>query len=96
VLCGFALAARSTVPVRSVNSTLVTMVRSGSPICWRSRCSRRLVPDPVDYLWGCASVLIAVLGIGVRTTLIQVHQIERREALRRKHRRCKPLPGLMR
>jgi diguanylate cyclase (GGDEF)-like protein len=37
----------------------------------------------VDYLWGCASVLIAVLGIGVRTTLIQVHQIERREALRR-------------
>jgi diguanylate cyclase (GGDEF)-like protein len=37
----------------------------------------------VEYLWGCAGILIAVLGIGVRTTLIQVHQIEHREALRR-------------
>jgi diguanylate cyclase (GGDEF)-like protein len=37
----------------------------------------------VDYFWGCAGILIAVLGIGVRTTLIQVHQIERGESLRR-------------
>jgi len=37
----------------------------------------------VNYLWGCAGILIAVVGIAVRTTLIQVHQIERREALRR-------------
>ena len=84
VLCGFALAARSTVPVRSVNSTLVTMVRSGSPILLAvALLTASLFLIRVDYLWGCASVLIAVLGIGVRTTLIQVHQIERREALRR-------------
>jgi diguanylate cyclase (GGDEF)-like protein len=37
-----------------------------------------------DYLWGCAGILIAVLGIGVRTTLMQVYQIEHREELRRK------------
>ncbi len=84
VLCGFALAAPSTVPVRSVNSTLVRAVRSGSPILLAvALLTASLFLIRVEYVWGCVGILIAVLGIGVRTTLIQVHQIERREALRR-------------
>jgi diguanylate cyclase (GGDEF)-like protein len=37
----------------------------------------------VDYPWGCAGILIAVLGLGVRATLTQVLQMERGEALQR-------------
>ena len=60
------------------------MVRSGSPILLAvALLTASLFLIRVEYLWGCAGILIAVLGIGVRTTLIQVHQIEHREALRR-------------
>jgi diguanylate cyclase (GGDEF)-like protein len=84
VLCSFALRAPSPAPVRSVNSTLVRTIRSGSPILLAvALLTASLFLIRVDYLWGCAGILIAVLGIGVRTTLIQVHQIEHREALRR-------------
>jgi diguanylate cyclase (GGDEF)-like protein len=84
VLCSFALRASSVVPVRAVNATLVRMVRSGSPILLAvALLTASLFLIRVEYLWGCAGILIAVLGIGVRTTLIQVHQIEHREALRR-------------
>jgi diguanylate cyclase (GGDEF)-like protein len=84
VLCGFALRAPSAQPVRPVNSTLVRMVRSGSPILLAvALLTASLFLIRVDYLWGCAGILIAVVGIGVRTTLIQVNQIEHREALRR-------------
>jgi len=84
VLCSFALRAPSVMPVRSVNSTLVRMVRSGSPILLAlALLTASLFLIRVEYLWGCAGILIAVVGIGVRTTLIQVHQIEHREALRR-------------
>jgi diguanylate cyclase (GGDEF)-like protein len=84
VLCSLALADPSTAPVRSVNSTLVRAVRSGSPILLAvALLTASLFLIRVEYLWGCVGILIAVLGIGVRTTLIQVHQIERREALRR-------------
>jgi diguanylate cyclase (GGDEF)-like protein len=84
VLCGFALRTPSTAPVRSVNSTVVRTVRSGSPILLAvALLTASLFLIRVEYLWGCAGILIAVLGIGVRTTLLQVHQIERREALRR-------------
>ncbi len=84
VLCSFALRAPSGQPVHVVNSTLVRMVRSGSPILLAvALLVASLFLIRVDYLWGCAGILIAVLGIGVRTTLIQVHQIEHREALRR-------------
>jgi diguanylate cyclase (GGDEF)-like protein len=84
VLCGFALRAPSLKPVRAVNGALVRIVRSGSPILLAvALLTASLFLIKVEYLWGCAGILIAVLGIGVRTTLIQVHQIERREALRR-------------
>src|ERR1700722_20205333 len=84
VLCSFALRAPSAAPLRSVNSTLVRTIRSGSPILLAvALLSASLFLIRADYVWGCAGILIAVLGIGVRTTLIQVHQIEHREALRR-------------
>lgn len=84
VLCGFALRAPSAVPARAVNATLVRTVRSASPILLAAALlATSLFLIRVDYPLGCAGVLIAVLGIGVRTTLIQVHQIEHREALRR-------------
>ncbi len=84
VLCFFALAAPSASRVRAANPTLVRMVRSGSPILLAvALLTASLFLIRVDYLWGCAGILIAVLGIGVRTTLIQVYQIEHREALRR-------------
>jgi len=84
VLSGFALSAPLGKPVRSVNSTLVRMVRSGSPILLAlALLAASLLLIRVDYLWGCAGIMIAVLGIGVRTTLMQVHQMEHREALRR-------------
>jgi diguanylate cyclase (GGDEF)-like protein len=84
VLCGFALRGPSAQPVRAVNSSLVGMVRSGSPILLAvALLTASLFLIRVNYLWGCAGILIAVVGIAVRTTLIQVHQIERREALRR-------------
>ena len=84
VLGSFALRAPSSLPVCTVNSTLVRMVRSGSPILLAvALLVASLFLIRVDYLWGCAGISIAVLGIGVRTTLIQVLQIEHREALRR-------------
>jgi diguanylate cyclase (GGDEF)-like protein len=84
VLGSFALRAPSAVPVCSMNSSLVRSVRSGSPILLAvALLTASLFLIRVDYLWGCAGILIAVLGIGVRTTLIQVHQIEHGEALRR-------------
>ena len=67
-----------------VNSDLVRMVRSGSPILLAvALLTASLFLVRVNYLEGCAGILIAVVGIGVRTTLIQVNQIEHREALRR-------------
>jgi diguanylate cyclase (GGDEF)-like protein len=84
VLCSFALRAPSQMPARSVNEGVVRMVRSASPILLAvALLVASLFLIRVDYLSGCAGILIAVLGIGVRTTLIQVHQIEHREALRR-------------
>jgi len=84
VLVSFALRAPSTAAVSPVNSTLVRSIRSGSPILLAvALLTASLFLIRVNYLWGCLGILIAVLGIGVRTTLVQVHQIERREALRR-------------
>jgi diguanylate cyclase (GGDEF)-like protein len=84
ILWSFALRAPSASPVRAINSDLVRMVRSGSPILLAvALLTASLFLIRVNYLWGCAGILIAVVGIGVRTTLIQVNQIEHREALRR-------------
>lgn len=85
VLCSFALRPPSAGPVRAVNATVVRLVRSGSPILLAvALLTASLFLIRVDYGWGCTGILIAVLGIGVRTTLIQVNQIEHREALRRR------------
>jgi len=84
VLCGFALRAPSARSVRLVNSALVRTVRSGSPILLAvALLAASLLLVRVQYLWGCVGILIAVLGIGVRTTLIQVLHAEHREALKR-------------
>jgi diguanylate cyclase (GGDEF)-like protein len=84
VLCGFALHGPTTQPVRRVNSALVRTVRSGIPILLAlALLTASLLLIRVEYLWGCAGIVLAVLGIGVRTTLIQVHHIEHREALKR-------------
>jgi diguanylate cyclase (GGDEF)-like protein len=84
VLCGLALRAPSSQPVRLVNTALVRIVRSGIPILLAlALLTASLLLVRVEYFWGCAGILIAVLGIAVRTTLIQVHHIEHREALKR-------------
>jgi diguanylate cyclase (GGDEF)-like protein len=84
VLWSFALSAPTARPVRLVNPAFVGAVRSGSPILLAlALLAASLLLVRVEYLWGCVGILIAVLGIGVRTTLIQVHHIEHREALRR-------------
>lgn len=84
VLCGFALRPPSTQPVTLRNTALVATVRSGSPIVLAvALLIASLLLVRTEYLWGCAGILIAVLGIGVRTTLIQVLHVEHREALKR-------------
>jgi len=84
LLSFFALRAPSSQPLRLVNPTLVRAVRTGSPILLAAALLiASLFLIRVDYLLGCIGVVIAVVGIGVRTTLIQVHHIEHREALQR-------------
>lgn len=84
LLCYFALRAPSALSVRPVNATAVRIVRSGSPVLLAlALLAASLFLVRVNYPWGCAGILIAVVGIGVRTTLLQAHQIERREALQR-------------
>ena len=84
VLCGFALRGPTLQPVRRVNPALVRTVRSGIPILLAlALLTASLLLIRVEYLWGCAGIMLAVLGIAVRTTLIQVHHIEHREALKR-------------
>ncbi len=84
VLAGFALRAPSTSPVRAVSPLTVNAVRSGSPILLAlALLAASLFLIRVDFDWGCAGILIAVLGLGVRTTLLQVLQRARGEALQR-------------
>src|SRR5215469_5508824 len=84
VLAGFALRAPATSPVRPVTPLVVSAVRTGSPILLAlALLAASLLLTRVDYPWGCAGILIAVLGLGVRTTLIQVLQMKRGEALQR-------------
>jgi diguanylate cyclase (GGDEF)-like protein len=85
VLSALALRRPSTLQVRQVNPALVRAVRSGSPILLAAALLiASLFLIRVDYVFGAAGVLIAVLGIGVRTTATQVRQMERGEALQRK------------
>lgn len=84
VLSFFALKPPSTRPMRSPDPTLARAVRSGSPIVLAlALLFASLFLVRFDYLVGCVGVVVAVFGIGVRTTLIQVLQMERGEALQR-------------
>jgi diguanylate cyclase (GGDEF)-like protein len=84
VLSAFALRPSAELPVRQVNPVLVRAVRTGSPILLAvALLIGSLFLIRVDYGFGTLGILIAVLGIGVRTTVIQVHQIEHGEALQR-------------
>ena len=84
VLSAFALRRPSVLQVRLVKPAIVRAVRSGSPILLAvALLIASLFLIRVDYVFGTAGVLIAVLGIGVRTTVIQVRQIEQGEALQR-------------
>ena len=84
VLSAFALRRPSTLHVAPVNPALVRAVRSGSPILLAAALLiASLFLIRVDYAFGTAGILIAVLGIGVRTTVTQVRQIEHGEALQR-------------
>jgi diguanylate cyclase (GGDEF)-like protein len=84
VLSAFALRRPSALQVRQVNPALVRAVRSGSPILLATALLiASLFLIRVDYAFGTAGILIAVLGIGVRTTVTQVRQIEHGEALQR-------------
>jgi diguanylate cyclase (GGDEF)-like protein len=84
VLSAFALRRPSALQVRPANPALVRAVRSGSPILLAAALLiASLFLIRVDYVFGTAGVLIAVLGIGMRTTVTQVRQIEHGEALQR-------------
>jgi diguanylate cyclase (GGDEF)-like protein len=84
VLSAFALRGPSMLEVRPVNPALVRAVRSGSPILLATALLiASLFLIRVDYAFGTAGIMIAVLGIGVRTTVTQVRQIEHGEALQR-------------
>jgi diguanylate cyclase (GGDEF)-like protein len=84
VLTFFALRTPSQLRQRRVNPTLARAVRSGSPIVLAlALLIASLFLIRVDYILGCSGILIAMLGIGVRTTLMQVHQIEQGQALQR-------------
>jgi diguanylate cyclase (GGDEF)-like protein len=85
VLSAFALRRPSTLQGPPVNPALVRAVRSGSPILLAAALLiASLFLVRVDYAFGTAGILIAVLGIGARTTVTQVRQIEHGEALQRK------------
>jgi diguanylate cyclase (GGDEF)-like protein len=84
VLSFFALKPPSTRPMRPPDPTLARAVRSGSPIVLAlALLFASLFLVRVDYLVGCVGVVVAVFGIGVRTTLSQVLQMEHGEALQR-------------
>jgi diguanylate cyclase (GGDEF)-like protein len=82
VLSAFALSRPSTLPIRSASPWLVRAVHSASPILLAGALLIvSLFLIRVDYAYGCAGVLIAVLGYGVRSTATQVRHIERGDAL---------------
>src|SRR6185437_9257269 len=64
VLGGFALRPASRQPLQRVNAALVRTVRSGIPILLAlALLAASLLLIRVEYLWGCAGILLAVLGI---------------------------------
>ena len=84
LLSGLALAGPSSRPVRPVRAGLARAVQTACPIVL---CGALLVVSlfliRVDYLYGCAGILIATFGYGARSTLTQVRHIARGDALQR-------------
>jgi diguanylate cyclase (GGDEF)-like protein len=84
LLSGFALAGPSSRPLRPVPTRLARAVQTACPIVL---CGALLVVSlfliRVDYVAGCAGILVATLGYGLRSTLTQVRHIERGDALQR-------------
>ncbi len=84
LLAGFALAGPSTGPIQRARAGLVRAVHTACPIVL---CGALLIVSlfliRVDYRYGCAGILIAVLGYGARSTLTQVRHIERGDTLQR-------------
>jgi diguanylate cyclase (GGDEF)-like protein len=82
LLSGFALSGPSSQEPRRVRLGLVRAVRTASPIVL---CGALLVVSlfliRVDYVYGCAGILIAAVGYGARSTLTQVRYIERSDTL---------------
>jgi diguanylate cyclase (GGDEF)-like protein len=82
LLSGFALSGPSSQPVRRVRVGFLRAVRTASPIVL---CGALLVVSlfliRVDYVYGCAGILIAALGYGARSTLTQVRYLERSDTL---------------
>jgi len=84
VLWAYALRPASKRAVRALDSARVRIVRSAFPVLLAvALLAASLFLIRVQYPWGCAGILVAVLGLAVRSTLIQVHHIEHREALKR-------------
>lgn len=84
LLSGLALAGPSSGPVRPVPIHLARGVQTACPIVL---CGALLVVSlfliRVDYVSGCAGILVATVGYGVRSTLTQVRHIERGDTLQR-------------
>jgi diguanylate cyclase (GGDEF)-like protein len=82
ILSGFALSGPSPQGARRVRIGLARAVRTASPMVL---CGALLVVSlfliRVDYLYGCAGILIAAVGYGARSTLTQVRYIARSDNL---------------
>ena len=82
LLSAFAMSAPSTAPIRPASPRMVRGVHTGTPIVL---CGALLIVSlfliRMDYAFGCAGILIAALGYGLRTTLTQVRHLERGDRL---------------
>jgi diguanylate cyclase (GGDEF)-like protein len=82
LLSGFAMHKPVAQPARSARVGLTRAVRTASPMVM---CGALLVVSlfliRVDYVYGCAGILIAAVGYGARSTLTQVRHIAHSDAL---------------
>lgn len=82
LLSGFALYGPSSRPLRRPSVGLTRAVRTAGPMVL---CGALLVVSMfmirVDYVYGCAGILIAAVGYGARSMLTQVRYIERSDSL---------------
>lgn len=82
LLSGFAMHKPVAQPARSIRVGLTRAVRTASPMVM---CGALLVVSlfliRVDYVYGCAGILIAAVGYGARSTLTQVRHIAHSDAL---------------